>query len=160
MTWGTANFEESEVDRPGKATSFIYAVHICDIDWSFLVCHIDFSGEKMISFIDGSDIQYFSAKKRTRAMFRSSLCIFFMTVLVIGVVVSIYVLKYTLSPDVGASNAQTIVSVVNAILIQVLNYLYSSVANFLTQTENHRTNTEVRLSLRLFAFLLLTKPWW
>jgi hypothetical protein len=88
-------------------------------------------------------------------MFRSSLCIFFMTLLVIGVVVSIYVLKYTLSPDLGASNAQTIASVVNAIQIQVLNYLYSSVASFLTQTENHRTNTEVRLPSRPFVLLFL-----
>ncbi len=63
--------------------------------------------------------------------------------LVVGIVVSIYVIRYTISGAVGPSNAQTVASVANAVQIQVLNYVYSFVANALSERENHRTQTQV-----------------
>lgn len=64
--------------------------------------------------------------------------------LVVGVVASIYVIRSALTGSLGASNAQTIASVANAVQIQVLNYVYSFLANALSERENHRTATQVR----------------
>lgn len=58
--------------------------------------------------------------------------------LVAGIVVSIYVLRYAIAGDVGDSNAQTVASIANAVQIQVVNYIYSFLANALTEWENHR----------------------
>ncbi len=58
--------------------------------------------------------------------------------IVAGVVVSIYVLRYSIDKEVGDSNAQTIASIANAVQIQVVNYIYSFLANALTEWENHR----------------------
>lgn len=75
--------------------------------------------------------------------------------LVAGVVVSIYVMRYAIVTDVGNSNAQTLASIVNAIQIQVLNYLYSLVANALSERENHRYNKHCVLFVLLVLFMVL-----
>lgn len=41
-----------------------------------------------------------------------------------GIVVSIYILRYALSSDIGDSNAQTVASICNALQIQIVNYIY------------------------------------
>lgn len=129
MVWGTLGFEETEVDRP------------------------DFQGETIDSFIDGSQIRYFPSKTRSKYLFQSFMGILTMVLLVVGVVVSIYVLRYAVSPDVGDSNAQTIASIANALQIQIINYIYSFVANALAERENHRTNTEFEDSMITKIFL-------
>lgn len=55
-----------------------------------------------------------------------------------GIVVGIYIMRFTIRKDVGISAAQTIASVANSIQIQVLNLVYSKVATALSERENHR----------------------
>jgi hypothetical protein len=103
----------------------------------------DFRGKTIKSFIDGSDIRYFPSKQRSTFLFQSFGAIAALITLVVGIVVSIYVIRYTISGAVGPSNAQTIASIANAVQIQVLNFVYSFLANALSERENHRTATQV-----------------
>lgn len=100
--------------------------------------HIDFRGEFIDSFIDGSKIRYFSTKQRNAYVRQSIGGILALILLVVGIVVSIYVIRYAITPDVGASSAQTVASIANAIQIQVLNFVYSMIATALSERENHR----------------------
>eukprot|EP01031_Cornospumella_fuschlensis_P027354 gene27354-33040_t len=130
MTWGTLEFESAEVDRA------------------------DFKGEQINSFIDGSPMRYFSTKKRMALLYQSILSIATIIMLVVGIVVSIYILRYALSSDIGDSNAQTVASICNALQIQIVNYIYSIVANALSERENHRTDTQYEDSMiaKIFIF--------
>jgi len=129
LKWGTLGFEETEVDRP------------------------DFKGEFIKSFIDGSNIRYFPSRQRNLLLAQSFMGIITLILLVTGVVVSIYVIRYAIAGDVGDSNAQTIASIANAVQIQIVNYLYSLLANALSERENHRTNTEYEDSMITKIFL-------
>jgi hypothetical protein len=72
-------------------------------------------------------------------------------------VVSIYVLKYYLSIEHGGplshTTAQTIASILNVIQIQVMNFIYSYVANALAEFENYRTNSEYEDSMIVKIYL-------
>lgn len=114
LSWGMLDFENTEVDRA------------------------DFRGEVIPSFIDGSEMRYFSSKKRKALLWQSIMGVVTLVVLVVGVVVGIYLLRYAVATDVGDSNAQTIASIANAVQIQVVNYIYSFIANALSERENHR----------------------
>jgi hypothetical protein len=83
----------------------------------------------------------------------SVFCISALILLVIGVVVSIYIIRYAVSDSIGDANAQTLASILNATQIQIANFIYSFVANALSELENHRTNTEVRslFCIRIFS---------
>jgi hypothetical protein len=114
MKWGTLDFESNETDRP------------------------DFRGEIIKSFIDGSEIRYFPSKRRNFLLVQSFAGIVSLIMLVVGIVVSIYLMQYQLSKDVNDSDAQTVASVANAVQIQIVNYIYSMVAYALSDRENHR----------------------
>lgn len=117
LFWGTIGFEESEQDKA------------------------DFRGELITSFIDGSEIKYFPSPKRSKYVIQSFLAIAALITLVTGVVVSIYVIRYAIQNEVGHDNAQTLASILNAVQIQVLNFIYGKIATALTNRENHRTET-------------------
>ncbi len=75
--------------------------------------------------------------------------------LVIGVVVSIYYMRYSIVKyeNVSESNAQTLASIANAVQIQVMNFIYSFLANALSERENHRTDTQFEDSMITKIFL-------
>lgn len=132
MEWGMLNYGETEQNRP------------------------DFRGHSITSFIDGRQMKYFPDKDRQQNVILSLLAVFGMSVLVLGVVVSIYVIRFTLvgSGQTSAADAQTLVSVLNAIQIQVMNIFYSFIAKALTDWENYRTETEYEDSMitKIFVF--------
>ncbi|CAE7667975.1 ANO7 [Symbiodinium microadriaticum] len=107
----------------------------------------------MKSFIHGKDIVYFPATERYKKICLSSTIVFLFIVLVVGVVISIYVMRAALSNSLG-SVAQLIASVVNAVQIQIFNYYYESLVDDLTEWENHRTDTEFEDSMitKLYLF--------
>ena len=63
-----------------------------------------------------------------------------MILLVIGIVAAIYVIRFYLGryETVGTSNSQIIASVLNSLFITFLNIIYSKLAIYTTQRENHR----------------------
>lgn len=130
LEWGTIDFEATEVDRP------------------------DFNGSWITSFVDGSRIRYFSSAIRAKRVWLSISAILALILVVVGIVVSIYVIRFTIAGDVGDSNAQSIASLANAVQIQVLNYIYTLIANELSQYENHRTDTQFEDSMitKIFMF--------
>jgi hypothetical protein len=79
----------------------------------------DFRGEEIDSFIDGSRVRHFPSKTRRTFVMQSVVSVVSLILLVVGVVVSIYVIRYTITGEVGASNAQLVASISNAVQIQV-----------------------------------------
>lgn len=110
---------------------------------------LEFKGKEAISYIDGSMKQYFSSRLRNFRISMSTLAIFGLIAMVLGSVSSIYIMRFAISPVIGSANAQTVASIINSVLIQLLNSLYSFLANALTEWENHRTDTEVTYLLLL-----------
>jgi hypothetical protein len=133
-------YEHEVIFNLAKLTSF-----------SFPTNTLDFVGEWVNSHITGSKIRYFSKRLRRSYLIQSSAITSTLIVMVIGIVVSIYVVRFTITPAVGVTLAQLIASVANAVQIQVLNYVYSFIAHRLTRRENHRTNSQVRFVTYVFV---------
>ena len=99
LVWGTSDFEEKELDRP------------------------EYVGREMKSFIDGSNIVWFSPAEARVKYRRSRGVIIAFLALICGVVAAIYVLRYELSQPIG-SYASTVASILNTIQITVCNIIY------------------------------------
>jgi hypothetical protein len=134
MEWGMAGFEAAEFERPG------------------------FEGVPMRSVIDGRPVSYFPPAERSKRVFFSYFVISGLTLFVIAVIACIFTLKFYMyvvsdNPDVNALSGP-VASILNAVQIQILNYVYSELAIFLNKRENHRTDTEYEDALisKLFAF--------
>lgn len=117
MYWGMIDFESSEVDRA------------------------EFQGDRIVSFVDGSDMRYFSSKRRAKLLRQSLVMVLVLILVVVGVVVSIYILRYSVASSVGDANAQTIASIANAIQIQVCYSHFLSISIVDMATAMHTTTT-------------------
>ena len=98
-------------------------------------CIIDFKGKMIKSYIDGSELKHFPSYQRSLLVTVSSITITAAILVVIGIVTTIYVLRYMVLPE---SSAQTITSVANSVQIQITNLLYGMLATALTDLENYR----------------------
>lgn len=67
-------------------------------------------------------------------------------------VVSIYIIRNALGKTIG-SRAQLVASLANSLQIQVFNFFYSRLADYLTERENHRTDTEFEDSMIAKTFM-------
>jgi len=123
LEWGTIHYEVSEIERP------------------------DFQGTMISSYVDGSRMLHFPSRARYRILFQSALGIILLVALVIGVVVSIYLIRFTLTPRLGDYNAQEVASFANSAQIMIANYLYGYISEYLTDRENHRTDTQYEDSM-------------
>lgn len=134
MEWGMSNFEDEEEDRP------------------------EYTGDTMHSYINGEVIKYFPPAVRTKLMAVSAAVITCMIMLVIACVAVIFYAKWYVNNKVNntstAASESEGLALVNALQIQLLNYLYQELAIHLTNKENHRTATEHEDSLigKLFLF--------
>lgn len=129
MQWGMSEFEEEEPVRP------------------------EFKGHPIRSYIDGSEMLYFPPEEYLDNMANSGSCVGAYMLLVLGVVASIYVLRFSIEAQVG-TYASTIASVLNTVQITVFNYIYRDIVVKLTDYENPRTDTiyEDSLIMKLFVF--------
>lgn len=64
-------------------------------------CRADFRGEEIDSFIDGSKVRHFPSRTRNAYVLQSVASIVSLILLVVGVVVSIYVIRYSIVGDVS-----------------------------------------------------------
>lgn len=93
-------------------------------------------------------------QERLRRLGSSQTFIFGLIVVVMGVVASIFVLKYFMIFKWGLEDYGNIVaSLANAIQIQVMNMVYGGLALKLNDYENHRTDTEYEDSLIAKTFV-------
>lgn len=130
MQWGTSEFENSELERAA------------------------FKGLMIKSHIDGGPSEYFPPLLRYRRMCCTFMMIAAMILLVAGVVVAIYIMKFQIqeqgqSPD----TASYLASICNAVQIQFFNSFYVYYAQYLTTLENQRTDTDFQDSMIIKIFL-------
>jgi len=112
--WGMSEFESKEVERP------------------------DFKGEQINSFVDGKPFLYYPPSLTRNKQAASFFVLSFLTLIVIGAVAGIYVLKFTLTETLG-DNASTVASVVNTVQITIFNYLYTGTYTIYTHN-THNTH--------------------
>mmetsp|Transcript_7686 Transcript_7686/g.10234 ORF Transcript_7686/g.10234 Transcript_7686/m.10234 type:complete len:705 (-) Transcript_7686:312-2426(-) len=130
MQWGTAGIEDSLPDRP------------------------EFFGQTTASPITGEQIVHFPANKRLMRQMASLGIIFSSILIVLFAVGGIYTYRYYLVNVKHNQYGATIASFLNSAQILILNEVYSSLAIFLTNHENHRTDVafEDNLIGKLFVF--------
>lgn len=114
LTWGMVSFEDEEVDRP------------------------QFTGQQIESYIDGAKMAYFSPKTYAQRVKQSYIVVVSMGLMVLGAVVSIYIMRYYLYLTSFRSYAQITASLINSIQITIFNIVYEIIATKLTDMENHR----------------------
>ena len=120
MHWGMSSYERKELERP------------------------EFRGEVVKSHINGEEIVYFPDSKLAALQTFSRSVVASFILVVIGVVAAIYVLRFSLQQRSDTNEySSTIASILNAIQIQIFNLIYQRVSVFLTDNENHRTDTQV-----------------
>ena len=83
-------------------------------------------------------MRYFPIRDHRYRVITSGGVILSLIVLVLGIVVSIYVIRFTIIRDVGQLGAQVVASVANAVQIFLLNMVYARMALTYTEQENHR----------------------
>lgn len=141
MEWGMTGFEDSEQDRPL------------------------FIGIDTVSPIDGSKTRYFPSSTKN---FRSNVVSSIVSINILGVIIvvsGIFYFQFWASQSENAGYftlngtylGDTIVSIVSALVISVLNFLYSMRALTLNEWQNHRTDTEFedQLISKIFMFQLV-----
>mmetsp|Transcript_6613 Transcript_6613/g.15107 ORF Transcript_6613/g.15107 Transcript_6613/m.15107 type:complete len:733 (+) Transcript_6613:286-2484(+) len=130
MQWGMTDFEVDEPERP------------------------EFQGQCIKSFVHGREMLYYPPRERGDRLMGSASVVGAYILLVVGVVVSIYLLRYSLQTHLDATYASVIASVLNTLQILVFNFVYARVVKQLTDNENHRTDTlyEDSMIVKLFAF--------
>ncbi|CAK4144578.1 unnamed protein product [Aphanomyces euteiches] len=138
LEWGTEGFEEEEGDRA------------------------EFDGDEVESPVDGRPMRYFSPKQKFNRVCASFVFIFILILMVLAAVAAIFIFRYfarenyALAPYVtisGHNLAVPIGATLNAIQIQVMNGIYSTIAIRLNNYENHRTETEYEDNLIAKTFL-------
>ncbi len=98
-------------------------------------------------------MKYFPTRTQQWYIQQSVTVVGALILLVLGCVSSIYILRFYLYSDLK-ENAQTLASILNAVQITVLNLIYGYVATYMTNRENHRTDTEYEDSMiaKIFFF--------
>ncbi|KAG5190771.1 calcium-activated chloride channel-domain-containing protein [Tribonema minus] len=138
MRWGMTGFEQEEQTRP------------------------QFKGTRSTNPVDGRPIDYFPRSEATKRFVFSATVITALVCVVIAAVASIFLLKEFLVAEpqhdrmqvAGVDLTTIIPSLCNAVQIQIMNAIYGSVAIWLNDLENHRTDTayEDNLIAKTFMF--------
>lgn len=105
---------------------------------------------------------YYPTMSRSYLITQSGLVIFVLIVLVVGMVVSVYIMRAMLMEEIGPT-ASIVASVCNAVNIQIFNLLYSCVAVALNNRENHRYTGiyQVRLVKTMqYTLVVLVGSWY
>lgn len=134
MRWGTVGYEEEEQARP------------------------QFQGELMPSAVNGEMELYFSETEFARRSAISVSIITVVVIIVLGVVASLFMLRLVMmhaNVQVGGTQVGPILtSIIQAVVIGILNFVYGYIATSLNNNENHRTDTEYEDNLigKVFIF--------
>lgn len=122
----------------------------------------EFEGETAKSPVTGQNFRYFPRKQYVMRQAISGQVVAALIAIVCGVIASIFYLRVVLSHMkslvfLGVQWGSIIVAIINAVQIQVLNALYTTVAVRLTDYENHRTDTvyEDSLIAKTFVFTFI-----
>ena len=113
-----------------------------------------FHGTEIKSYIDGSDILYFEPKNACCRHLLSAFVVFCLMLVALSAVGGIYLARKLAFTQHNSHISQGGASIVNALVIIVLNTVAKYVARNLVEMENHRTDKEFEESLiiKLFTF--------
>jgi len=134
MEWGTIGYSsESVVSEQSRPT---------------------FHGTEIKSYIDGSDMLYFEPKSSFFRYIFTGFVIFCLMLVALSAVGGLYLARALLFASYRGEFSQAGASIVNAVLIIILNTIARFVARWLCDLENHRTDSEYEESLivKLFSF--------
>jgi len=139
VEWGMHKFYEKEISRPA------------------------FKGKHIRSAVDGSIILYASIFwQRLRVCFTYLVVLILLGFTVLGIV-GIYSTKTYWTDQIGLSNEYSgyVISSSSALWIIILDYILCYVAEYLTEIENHRTESEHEnaLILKHFCFKFVNYYW-
>jgi hypothetical protein len=133
FAWGSTDYLQDEVSRP------------------------EYTGRPRRSPVtDDLDELFYSPIKRLFIMLFNFLIMVIILLIVIGIVAGLIIMRWKLTDDLlinGFDGAGPLASVLNAIQIQIFNYLYQELAFKLTDWENHRTQSSYEQSFVLKSFL-------
>eukprot|EP00475_Leptophrys_vorax_P016422 TRINITY_DN2287_c0_g1_i4.p1 TRINITY_DN2287_c0_g1~~TRINITY_DN2287_c0_g1_i4.p1 ORF type:complete len:473 (-),score=136.31 TRINITY_DN2287_c0_g1_i4:602-2020(-) len=123
VRWGMVDFSRQEQPRP------------------------EFEGENVRNLVNGRKEQYFPFYKLVYRHLATKSVIFFFLACVLGVIVALFILRAYLASSWSYYGGIIVASVLNAIQIVAFNQLYTRAAKYLTEYENHKTETEYANSL-------------
>jgi len=112
-----------------------------------------FEGTEIKSYIDGQNMLYFEKKNSWKRSAFSACVVFILCFVSMGTVGALYLLRSMLLDSFDSSLSQIMASVVNALVIIILNQIVSVVARALCSAENHRTDAEFEQSLTIKQFV-------
>ncbi len=112
----------------------------------------------MVNPVNGQPMRYFPRREFYFRLCFSTNVISVLVGVVIAAVAGIFALRIFLSrlrqlTFGGMQWGSTITALINAVQIQVLNWVYNSIAIYLTEYENHRTDTEYEDALIAKTFI-------
>lgn len=144
--WGMEGFEEEQLDRPEFKGLGEGEYPQIDSDGK--------TSGTITSFIDGSQTKFFPPKKQAILMAQSFAAIGTLATIVLAVIITIYVIRRLMYSTSVGTLSSTVASIMNSVQIAIFNVIYSKVANYLTDRENHRTDTTYEDSMiaKLFMF--------
>lgn len=134
LFWGMSDFETVEKER------------------------VDFSGEQVLSPVTRLPVKYFPTQRARFAKLVSCTVITCCITVVIAIIALLFLLKYytILNPVVvaGVNIGPQLPGVANAVTILITDAIYSQIALYLNDRENHRTQTQYEDNLigKTFAF--------
>ena len=125
---------------------------------AYSCCRPEFDGVPAVSPVHGKPILYFPRREFLFRVCISVNVISFLILVVLCIVAGIFLLRIILTHTAaltvgGIALGSTITALINAVQIQVLNAIYGSVAIYLNDFENHRTDTEYEDSLIAKTFI-------
>lgn len=128
LKWGMSDFESTEQDRP------------------------EFQGVVQWSPVDGERVTFYPESKRNAQMNRSYSIIGCMILLVLACIGGVFAIKVAV--DGNATLESFLPSLVQAVVIQILNAVYRGMATDMTNRENHQTDTQYEDNLvsKLYMF--------
>lgn len=129
MMWGMEGFEEEEDDRP------------------------EYTGEEIQSPVDGEEVLYFPEKEVMKAISKSLAILLAIIVVLLGVFASIFALSVFLNHEKDVHDqlktefidfAQFLPAFLCSLIILACSNsgLFTFIGTFLTDMENHRTDTQ------------------
>jgi hypothetical protein len=113
----------------------------------------EYFGDRVRDPTSGKMTKIFPAIWAIFRAFISQVVVWSLICVVLAAVVSIFILRKTLRASVGVVAGNLITAIIQAIQIQILNYVYSLVSEKLNDYENHRTSSEFENSLIVKSFL-------
>jgi anoctamin-5 len=114
----------------------------------------EYYGEAGPSFVDGRKTKYFPMYQKQRRLQVSVAVTTGFMLIAIGAVAGVFALKSYLVNSIKMANGDTLANFVNFAQVSILKLTFDSVAKWLTEQENCKTDTmyENSLVVKLFAF--------